>query len=122
MSPDKEKELYEKYTKMLGGMKESPVESCLAFGIETGDGWFGLIDEALGKINDLNEPIAVCQIKEKFGGLRIYISGGSDKAYDIVDEAERKAAFTCEVCGKYGELNEGPWYVTLCKDCDTGTI
>ncbi len=55
------------------------------------------------------------QVKEKFGGLRFYYSGG-DSSYirGVVDMAEQMSYRTCEVCGAPGKSNGGPYVRTLC--------
>ena len=44
MSPELDKQLCEKYPKIFANRYKSPQESCLAFGLEVGDGWYNLID------------------------------------------------------------------------------
>lgn len=44
MSPELENKLYEKYPKIFADHSKSPQESCMAFGLEVGDGWYDLID------------------------------------------------------------------------------
>jgi hypothetical protein len=44
MSPDLDKELCDKYPKIFADRYKSPQESCLAFGIECGDGWYDILD------------------------------------------------------------------------------
>lgn len=44
MSPELEKQLFEKYPKIFADTNKSPKESCMAFGLEVGDGWYNLID------------------------------------------------------------------------------
>lgn len=61
-------------------------------------------------------PVVVEQIKEKFGGLRFYYSGGDDHIYGMVRMAESWASKTCEVCGKPGEIRSGGWIKTLCDE------
>lgn len=58
--------------------------------------------------------IQVDQIKEKFGGLRFYYSGGDAHIAGMVDMAESWAAHTCEKCGNKGTRREGGWLRTLC--------
>lgn len=54
------------------------------------------------------------QVKEKFGTLSFYMTTGTDEIYDLIAEAEKKSAVTCEVCGEPGELRRGGWLKTLC--------
>jgi hypothetical protein len=58
------------------------------------------------------------QVKEKFGGLRLYMTHGNEEIWKIIDRAEIESYKTCEECGKNGELrNDLPWHRTLCYDC-----
>ena len=57
------------------------------------------------------------QVKEKFGTLRFYLTSGTDKMYDLIDEAEELSGKTCESCGKPGETGGTGWISTLCGDC-----
>jgi len=57
------------------------------------------------------------QVKEKFGGLRFYMTCGTDEIYDLISEAETLSCKTCEECGKPGEERATGWIHTLCNDC-----
>ena len=65
---------------------------------------------------ELLEYPQVQQIKEKFGGLRIYLSNEDDYIHGIIYMAERMAARTCEVCGAKGQMRGGSWLKTLCDE------
>jgi hypothetical protein len=58
-------------------------------------------------------PIAV-QVKEKFGGLRFYVGGATEKIYDYITFAESMSYRTCEVCGSPGKRYTDGWHKTLC--------
>ena len=58
--------------------------------------------------------VVVGQIKEKFGGLRFYYSGGDGEISGMVRMAEAWANNTCETCGAPGKRREGGWIKTLC--------
>lgn len=60
--------------------------------------------------------VTVNQIKEKFGGLRFYYSGGDDTIDGMVRMAESWAAHSCEVCGAPGKSRSGGWIRTLCDE------
>jgi hypothetical protein len=62
-------------------------------------------------------PVKFDQIKEKFGGLRIYFSGGDDYVEGVVDMAEEYSYKVCEVCGNAGKPNKSGWITTLCDNC-----
>ena len=100
--------------------------------IECDIGWFDLIDKALNQIlmicYETGQEIKIVQIKEKFGGLRIYydlnLEGEVDedfrqKVEDIIYNAENESYVTCEVCGEEGKPRKGGWIKTLCNDHNT---
>lgn len=61
--------------------------------------------------------IKIDQIKEKFGGLRFYYSGGDDQVYGMILFAEYLCSKTCEVSGKDGTLHSANgWYKTISLD------
>lgn len=97
-------------------------ETCMCWGFECGDGWEPIIREAAAKIEAINAellPAQHCvasQIKQKFGTLRFYLHSGTNAAWDIVEEAERKSETTCETCGKPGTLQGQGWVYTACEE------
>lgn len=56
------------------------------------------------------------QVKEKFGTLRFYYSGGDDFIRGLVSMAEAMSAVTCEVCGKPGKREGQSWVRTVCEE------
>lgn len=58
--------------------------------------------------------VGVDQIKEKFGGLRIYLDNGTDELYKLCDDAERESLKTCQECGQRGTTTTSGWRLTLC--------
>lgn len=93
MKIEKQNELYKKYPDMFREKNLSEKESCMAFGLEIPDEWYDLIDSLCDLIkyhcefNNL-EPIVIKQVKEKFGSLRFYYSGGDDYIRGSVTLAE----------------------------------
>lgn len=99
-------ELFQKYPKFLEN---------LTFGVECGRGWNGLLDDAIRDILAIQPDVVASQIKEKFGGLRIYLDNVHDEAvYDVVDRYEILSKRVCQECGEPGKLIKGGWLVTLC--------
>lgn len=78
------------------------------FHFECGDGWFDIIHATLGVINKhsnlCDSPVLVTQIKEKFGLLRIYCSGGDEYTDAAISIAELISELVCEVCGGVGTV------------------
>jgi hypothetical protein len=62
-------------------------------------------------------PVKFDQVKEKYGGLRLYFSGGDKYVEGLVSMAEAMSYKICEVCGNKGQPNEGGWITTLCDSC-----
>lgn len=109
MSPEKTKVLCEKYPKLF------------VYGpgvIQCDDGWFDLIEQLSGKLVALipkdEKDFKVYQIKEKFGGLRFYMSKNTAEMKPLIHEAQEASFAICEVCGEPGTLGGSPWVRTLC--------
>ena len=115
-----ESKLIKEFPSMFVDMYGDPQYTCLAFGLECNKGWFPLIYNACKKIAkfDGSKTFKFNQIKEKFGGLRLYCEGGNQDIYKIIDQAEKESYETCENCGtKKNVTTEGGWIQTLCKSC-----
>ena len=92
------------------------------YSFAVGDGWYKLIYELVHEIrvNDLKKGDWVTkatQVKEKFGGLRFYVTGTSDKNWALIRTAEGKSFATCEVTGSEVEVGswKNGWVQTLCR-------
>ena len=94
---------------------------------DVGEGWKDLCIRTFEKIADAYikydtelQRFALIQMKEKFGGLRIYLGGMAtglyDEVYDIVSNAEEESYTICEKCGKPGKLRDTGWMKTLCEE------
>jgi len=59
------------------------------------------------------------QVKEKFGTLRFYYSGGDDEIRGMVDFAESLTYHICEDCGRFhNDVGQTPgWIHTVCPKC-----
>ena len=93
------------------------------FGFGVGDGWYGILKELIigikaGDSREKNNWITkVTQCKEKFGGLRFYVTGTSKKNWDLIRKAEDKSMVVCEETGSEVEVgiwNDG-WVKTICR-------
>jgi hypothetical protein len=59
------------------------------------------------------------QVKEKYGGLRFYMTCGNDEVYNLIKRAEELSYETCEQCGDPGREREGNYWInTLCDNCN----
>jgi len=73
------------------------------------------IDIARSKMEEeaMKVPVAT-QVKEKFGGLRFYVDGSTDKHDNYISFAESMSYQTCEKCGAPGKIYTDGWHRTLC--------
>jgi hypothetical protein len=91
-----------------------------------GEGWWPILEALCGQIqhhinwknkqSEVVPQVTVAQIKEKFGGLRFYYTGGDEQIRGMVSMAESWAAHSCETCGSPGKSREGGWIKTLCDE------
>jgi hypothetical protein len=92
------------------------------YSFAVGDGWYKLIYELVHevRVNDLKKGdwiTKATQVKEKFGGLRFYVTGTSDKNWALIRNAEQKSYAVCEETGsevEVGTWNTG-WVRTMCR-------
>jgi len=160
-----EEYLVKKYPKIFADYGGDPRKTCMAWGMDCGDGWFFILDALCTRIQnyidnppyiykktfriycarvwnwivetlhfpdqwiywrELFEPgppvpqVVAHQVKEKFGGLRFYYSGGDDYIRGLVGMAEAMAYRTCEECGVTNEFvtqSSGGWIRTTCPHC-----
>lgn len=93
---------------------------------EVGNGWIPLIEDAktiVSKYNlehPNNDPIKFTQIKEKWGGLRLYLNYYVPEISEKINELEDISFNICENCGidknVSTEWTNGYVY-TLCDEC-----
>ena len=73
------------------------------------------IDESKAKMEEEAAKVSVAvQVKEKFGGLRFYVNGATDKHWNFISFAESMSYRTCEECGAAGKTYTDGWHRTLC--------
>ena len=126
MSPENTKKLLADFPYLFRLYYKTVQESPMPCGFCCGDGWFEVIYELSHRIEaclkdepkEIVDGFAVAQVKEKFGGLRYYVDGGTEKIDQLIREAEKKCMTTCEKCGQPGKLRSGSWLLTLCDLCD----
>lgn len=114
------RQLQDKYEFLRAG----PIQQDLmAFGFECSDGWLPILEELFEKIDEVVkrdnlENFKVVQVKEKFGGLCVYVHNSNEEIQSLIRDAEKRASQTCEKCGKPGGLREiNGWYRTVCEEC-----
>lgn len=143
MSPDKDAALCAKYPKIFRDRNAPMTQTCMCWGFECGDGWYDLIDTLCAEIQNRVDwsveqqkykledgrmkpedvvpeddlQVVAAQVKEKFGGLRFYVNGGTEEIYGMISMAESMSYKICEECGNPGRPNRGGWITTLCSPC-----
>jgi hypothetical protein len=82
-----------------------------------GAGWLPILEELHLQLLAVDPRYGVAQVKEKFGGLRVYLATPEPDAASLaIDAAEERALRTCENCGQPGAPREGSWIKTLCDE------
>ena len=140
MKDELDQKLCEKYSLIFVNRHEDIRTTAMCWGFEVGDGWYNVIDRLCSNIqnhidwrneqrksllesnpHNMSVPDAVhqvvaTQIKEKFGTLSFYYSGGDDYIDGMVRMAESMSAVTCEQCGASGRLRGSCWFYTACDE------
>ena len=124
------KEILKKYPRFFDYLKEEKgPRSPMIFGIECRNGWLDLVDHTLGCIYQysvrqeaMHEEFKfprIKQIKEKFGGLEIYIEDGDLYMFGMVSLSSYISRRTCEFCGTQRNVGRthGGWVYTSCELC-----
>lgn len=104
------------------GAYPKPREPFELFGVECGDGWKELIKPLFDWIENYNkeheDQIEIQQVKEKFGGLRFYVSHEPDELSRMILKAEGDSYGICEVCGSKIDVGHTQgWIKTICRKC-----
>ena len=139
MNSELQNKLYEKYPQLFVNKDKTPMQSPMSFGIECGEGWYDILSSLCWMIKQHEEniaervkirnkfgtqndgedldysPVHFDQIKEKYGGLRVYFSGGDKYIEGLVSMAEAMSYKICDVCGNKGEANKTGWISTRCE-------
>lgn len=130
MKKELDEKLVKEYPTIFKNRYSKINESCMAWGFECGAGWYSIIDclcrcivEREKNLTDKEKtvfPVVADQVKEKFGELRFYFSGGDEVIEGMVDMATELSRHTCEDCGNTSTAkvrsNFG-WLSTLCDTC-----
>jgi hypothetical protein len=88
--------------------------------IRCNQGWQEILEQLCAALEALGLPeLKINQIKEKFGGLRVYVNSQDPEVRDLVEQAKQRCAVVCENCGAPGDMrkNATGWWLTLCDPC-----
>jgi hypothetical protein len=118
------KEEMNAFLESIGGLNNGyypdnpPIKSAGFFSV--GPGWLGIIKRLIEDLIELGWDKQICQVKEKFGGLRFYINSGSEEIWHRIQLAESASYITCEKCGELGQVRGDGWITTLCEEHSEG--
>ena len=95
---------------------------------ECHEGWVPLIEDAIRLVRKYNiehpekEPLKFFQIKEKWGGLRLYLDSYNvpKEIKEKLRELEGRSFDVCEICGTSEGVETKPsprWVKSLCPNC-----
>lgn len=129
-----QQKLHDRFPKLYSELGQK--DSCMFWGVTTGDGWFDLIWRLSEDLEKLDPNLVAIQVKEKFGTLSFYLRQADlgVKQYDQgmisfepqarneqvrarVKQATEESAVTCEQCGKPGKMRAGSWHAVRCDAC-----
>lgn len=127
MNQELQNQLVAKYPSIFREYHGDPKVTCMAFGIECGNGWYDLIDNLCDAVQShadyvnrlfprMKFAVVAAQVKEKYGTLRFYAdfmydtdeAAGSDSSIllkhinhinGMISFAEKLSGTTCEFCG-----------------------
>jgi hypothetical protein len=99
-------------------------ETRMADGFAHDNGWFNIVRKLCEDLEPLvteaekvtGRPFEVLQVKQKLGGLRVYVNHSTKVIRNRIEAAQRESLRTCEVCGQPGSRWEGDWIRTVCDE------
>jgi hypothetical protein len=124
VSPAKEKTIFDRWPLWFRNKGDIRI-SLMSWGFTCGDGWYDIIYRLCERIEPLVGALEngfafeIVQVKEKFGGLRVYVDAANEEIYTAIEAASELSIKTCEVCGNPGshEADATGWWKTLCASC-----
>lgn len=81
-----------------------------------GKGWESLVNMIFDKVQTYAPGIIITQVKEKWGGLRVYSTPYVEDFDTFLHIIEKKSFTVCELCGNDAHLRGGNYYQTLCDE------
>jgi hypothetical protein len=101
-----------------------PLKTRMADEFAHGDGWFNIVWRLCEDLEPLvaesekatGHPFEVLQVKQKLGGLRVYVNHSTNVIRNRIEIGELESLRTCEVWGKPGKRREGNCIRTVCDD------
>lgn len=111
---DLTEDLQKRYPDAFNGQHNS------MFTFNCGVGWLDVVGTLCSLLAEVNQregkaPTYLLSVKEKFGTLRVMVSGREPEARQLITFAEHHSARVCEICGARARLlySDG-WQRTRC--------
>jgi len=125
MRKELQTQLYQKYPKIFKEKDLDITLSAMGWGFQCDDGWYNLLDNLCRDIqsyidnNKKVKQVIATTVKEKYGTLRFYYTGGDDEINDMVNLAEDLSGEICEICGSTRKVkrNIEGYIQTRCRRC-----
>jgi hypothetical protein len=125
MSPELTQKLYDDFPLLFAERTLPYTETQMCSGFMCGDGWFDLIHRLSSEITAIiaadpslkPEDFTASCVKEKYGGLRFYMSRQTEEMSRCIMAAGEESTTICERCGGLGKLRTKGWMYTLCDEC-----
>ena len=128
MRIDLDNKLVETFPKLYKDRNADMHQTAMCWGFECGDGWFDIIWRLSSRLEYLINQVPeeeqgnyrAAQVKEKYGGLRFYMTLSTDKMNEVIQLYEDMSYEICEICGELGKVNIEGWLMTRCERCRMG--
>ena len=120
MNRDLERELQARFPRFFRDLYGDPRKTCMSRGCEFADGWYRLLERLCEELEpDAPPEFRFDQVKEKFGQMRIYASGGNKETERLIRRACEESLRVCEECGATEgvALGGSRGWRSLCRSC-----
>ena len=119
MDIDLQEELYGRYPLVFQERLLPKAETAVCWGVETGNGWYHLIDGLCALLQRETDragasQIIATQVKAKFGTLSFYVREADERQAAMIALARELSSRICDQCGAPGQLRTGKWRATRC--------
>ena len=120
--------LFKKYPSLFRRRSLTANRTAMCRGIACGDGWYDILDTlsfqlqgyAVSPKGRNARRVAYEGLKEKFGVLNVWRTGGDAYTERLARRAEAASSRTCEQCGsrdRVARCTVNAWYQFLCLSC-----
>jgi hypothetical protein len=117
-------EIIKKYPELFGEPPYDPQKTLICFGLEVSEKWLPTLDRGFQQMSDIVkreklDDFRIVQVKEKFGGLRVYSRYSIDEIDKIIERMEDEVETICEKCGSLeGKWRTDGWMRVTCDKCE----